>query len=691
MYSKLYLTLFCYLIFMNLASAEQGDLISYEYLDELTHEEVVQMGMNATGALTENNPDLATIIELYFMSVADQRDLDVYKVIYESVDFYDNPVQASGVLIIPKHENYICEKSFSIYGHGTMFDREAVFSRPNNWGYEFFLPVLLSAINTICAVPDYYGMGDGDGFHHHNTYKTNASSSIDLVRAGRQLCDILGVPYNDRVLPMGYSEGGTNSMGIIKMINDYGWQDEFKVRFAGCGSGAYDLSGEAYDFIINNPIYPTRQYILYLLATCENIYGNLIDEDAGESVSTYLTSPYDDLYTNNILTQNGNTGWVAPYWEDMFVPEAIEEVKQNPDHPFRVCLEKSNVYDWENPYPTYMYYCTSDEQVPPSGALKTRDVQRNYIPWFQFWQRYKILALDITLGGLIPDHGTCALPSIFLQLFFMQNNLGLSCEYTGRTSQEMKLTTTTGENIANKMVYSNSSLDLTQLMKENNLQSVEAYNLQTGNSYHSAATRTINFNENGLYLIKSVNNANEILFSWLFKMAPDYVNTSDYDPIMTNPMNQSTKIDLSLLHETVNQIAVLDKNGHEHLIINDNLDRDFVELNRTKSMQDGEYTVEIRTPQFNYPLLLKVNSLADQNEFEIYPNPVKNNLSFKMSNIQSDMIQVKVIDVQGKVMIENSLPSNEVMELNMENIAKGFYTLEITNGSEVLSKNFIKH
>ncbi|MEZ5022491.1 MAG: T9SS type A sorting domain-containing protein [Chitinophagales bacterium] len=687
---KTYLTLFFSLFFLSVVTAEQGDLISYEYLDEITHEEVVQMGMNATGALTENNPTLGTLIELYFKSIADQRDLDVYKVIYESVDFYDNPAQASGVIIIPKHENFVCEKSFSIYGHGTMFDREAVFSRPSNWGYEFFLPVLLSAINTICAVPDYYGMGDGDGFHHHNTFKTNASSTIDLVRAGRQLCDILEVPYNKRILPMGYSEGGTNSMGVIKMIKEYGWQDEFEVKFAGCGSGAYDLSGEAYEFIINNPVYPTRQYILYLLATCEDIYGNLIDEAAGESISTYLNSPYDQLYTDNILTQNGNTGWVAQYWEEMFKADAIEEVKENPDHPFRVCLENSNVYDWQNPYPTFMYYCTSDEQVPPSGALKTRDVQRDYIPWWQFWERYKIIALDITLGDLIPNHSTCALPSIFLQLFFMQNNLGLSCEYTGRVQPELKLTATSGENIANKMIYSNSALDLTTLMKENNLKNVEAYNLQTESSITSANSKSINFNENGLYLIKSVGNNGELFFSWLFKMAPDYVNTADYDPIVTNPMNQSTKIDLSLLHEKVNQIAVIDKDGHEHLVINKNLDNNLVDLERTASMIDGEYTVEIRTPKFNYPLLLKVNSAIDNKGFELYPNPVSDKLFFKIGSTTSETVNVKIIDVQGKVIWSNTLPAQETFELNVANLSKGFYSVEIDNGIEMLSKNFIK-
>jgi hypothetical protein len=688
---KYYLLLFLLLglsLHPNKSYANRGDIVSYELMDDLTSDDVVNYGMSVVGNFLPVDSEVSQILQLYFKSIIDERNLTVYKVIYETVNFDDNPVQASGVVIIPSHPNFICEKSFSLYGHGTRFDREGVFSRRNAWDSEFFLALLMSSINTICVAPDYYGMGDGDGFHHHNSYKTNATSSLDLVRAGRHLCDILGVPYNNKFLPMGYSEGGTNSMGVAKMIHTEGLQDEFNISLLGCGSGAYDLSGEAYNFITNNPFYPTRQYILYLLATCENMYGNLIDEEAGESISTYLKSPYDQLYIDNLLTQNGNVGWAPQQWATMFYPEAIQQVLSNPNHPFRVCLKNSDVYFWRNPYKTFLYYCTTDEQVPYTGALKTRDIQRAFIPWYQFWNRFKIQAIDLTLD-VIPDHSTCALPSIFVELFFMQFNLGLSCEPSGREANQLKLTSITGEMVANEVIYSDKFFNLKQLKEENDLKSIELLNLINSQRISSNDADHITLQDGGMYLVLMTRNNGEQVFNWLFKMAPDYVNTADYDPILNNPMNQSTKLDLSLLEEEIQQIAIVDRQGTEYLVINDNLDQKEFLLERTKAMKDGEYTVEVRTAEFTYPLLLKVDSKANDKAISVYPNPSNETVNINLGFIPTQNLTIRIFDVQG-ALVSQTQGNTQIIQLNVGDLGRGFYVVEIADNKQKINTNFVK-
>lgn len=671
--------------------AERGDLYSYEELAYFTYDDVVSFMQNQfSGYLDpEANPEFFDLATSFFQNLIDQRNIRVYKLIYETVDFYGNPTQASGIVLIPEHDTWTCTRSFSIYDHGTVFRRESVNSRPSNWGGEFMLTLMMASLNTICAAPDYYGLGDGPGFHHHNTYRTNVNSSIDCVRAGRNLCDILGVTYNNRLLPMGYSEGGHASMGIAKMVTEEGLQDEFQIPFVGAGSGAYDMSGEAFNFILGNPYYITPAYILYQLATCEDIYGNLVLEEEGETYSTYLTSPYDQYFEQYILSQSGNIGWVPSYWPSMFHPEKVQELVGNPNHPFRVCLGNSNVYNWRNIYPTLMYYCTTDGQVPYTGALKTRDVQRALLPWYLFWQRFKIQAINLTFGDLIPSHEACALPSIMVQLIFMYHNLGLDCEYTGRQQEVQALRTVGREFIDSRTVYSRQSLDFSPVARGKQISNVLAYNLNTGEQLTMHGESRIDITENGFYLFRITYGDQTVDYSWLMKSDPDYVPTDDYDPVVTNPMIKGTWIDLTLLPEDVRRVTVVDAAGNEIASIEDGLETGQVYLNRPEGMADGDYTVLVKTDRNNYPLELKVRSEIESSGLTTYPNPVSDIL--KISTEECDQSwEISVYDSQGaEVLRTNAQTSGCSIDLKVKGLPSGVYRLGMQSGKVTRAGSFV--
>lgn len=333
------------------ARANRGDLISYDQLRDWDANQLVDYYIpKFEGYIPpESRDSIKAVVTTLIQSLLTGKNLVTYKVIYKTIDHYGNPTQASGLVVLPDYYEKSCELPVFLYAHGTIFDRESAPSRPDRWGHESVFPYAAATFDYIAVTPDYYGMGDGPGFHHHNSAQTNASSSIDIIRAARQLAALKDIPHNGQVFLSGYSEGGHAAMGIMRMIHRENLQNEFKIVMAGCGSGAYDMSGISYNSIINDPYYPTRSYVLYLAGTCQDIYGNLINEAAGETISTYLKAPYDHLYEVHLLGQDGNMDWVPLPWTEMFQPGVIESIKDNPNHPFRVCLKNSNLYDWPNP------------------------------------------------------------------------------------------------------------------------------------------------------------------------------------------------------------------------------------------------------------------------------------------------------------------------------------------------------
>ena len=56
---------------------------------------------------------------------------------------------------------------------------------------------------------------------------------------------------------------------------DENFSSEFNVEYVAPGSGPYDIAGKEFNFIINNPYFASREYILYIIATCQGNYGNL--------------------------------------------------------------------------------------------------------------------------------------------------------------------------------------------------------------------------------------------------------------------------------------------------------------------------------------------------------------------------------------------------------------------------------
>ena len=82
---------------------------------------------------------------------------------------------------------------------------------------------------------------------------------------------------------------------------------------------------------------------------------------------------------------------------------------------------------------------------------------------------------------------------------------------------------------------------------------------------------------------------------------------------------------------------------------------------------------------------LSANEFENQNSLSIYPNPVKNNLQINLLDTSLTNSKYQILDLNGRVILEGNL-TNEISQINVENLLKGLYVLKIKN----LNKKFIK-
>lgn len=342
-------------------------------------------------------------------SVYAENEVSLYRIKYKTLDLYGNPDTASGAVLFPKNMSYCDSFPLINYNHGTVFEKLFVPSRM----HELQAGQIYASHGYVATMPDYLGMGDSRGIHPYQHAESEATATIDMIRASRELMAQQGINLNGRVFLTGYSQGGHACMATHKYIQENNLYNEFNVMRSTPQSGAYDMSDVTANFIFQNT-YDNPGYIVYLINSMQMAYGNLYD-----SVQQYYKSPYASsvegwLNGTTTLTSINNTfpDSIHLYLQD----SVLTGFQTNINHPLRYDISQSNVYAWAPTRTLRMYYCEADEQVPYQNALKALDT---------------MIARGATMvsavsGGATQNHGGCVLPS-FVNGFTFVDSVSNRC------------------------------------------------------------------------------------------------------------------------------------------------------------------------------------------------------------------------------------------------------------------------
>jgi hypothetical protein len=362
-------------------------LIDHELINQYTQQELVGLGIGNA-----------------------QYDVEVYKLTYNTIDPFGQPTIASGAVVMPLSQ--ACFHPIAAYMHGTILNREDV---PSRLSGEIIVGYYLAATGYVGVLPDYLGLGDSPGMHPYIHSASEASASVDMLRAAREFCAQQGLALNGQIFLTGYSQGGHACMATHKLIQDE-FLDEFSVTASAPCSGPYDVSGVQALVITSPDPYPAPYYLPYILLAYGYVYPGLYDDIAQVFKEPWATELPPLFMGNN---GSGPVDAIMPNVPSQILTDSIlNAYETDPDHPFRLALRDNDLYDWSPQAPVRMFYCEGDSHVS----------YQNSIVALQSFQANGAPQVNAQSAGASLDHGDCAFPALFsAKLWFDQ--LRTPCDF----------------------------------------------------------------------------------------------------------------------------------------------------------------------------------------------------------------------------------------------------------------------
>jgi hypothetical protein len=326
-------------------------------------------------------------------------DVDYYKLTYNTVDTQGEPTIASGAIAIPVTDD--CNTfPLAVYCHGTVLKQLAVPSEENTEG---LITKVFSSTGFIAVAPDYIGLGESTGVHPYVHAESQATATIDLIRAAKEFLETQEESDNGETYITGYSQGGHAAMATVKYAQDNGLSEELGISGAAPCSGPYNLSGSQASVLLSGEPYSNPGYVVYLIIGYERAYGNIYEE-----LGDIIQSPYDEDVQpffdgmQNEFTMAAANAVLPNMLDEILVDSVLTAFENNPNHPLRLALADNDNFDWAPEVPLRMYYCTGDEQVSSDNSVTALDsMQANG-------------ATDVDAINSQPNstHGECVLPAL---------------------------------------------------------------------------------------------------------------------------------------------------------------------------------------------------------------------------------------------------------------------------------------
>lgn len=346
-------------------------------------------------------------------------DVDNFKLVYYTNDAHGVPTAVSGLISVPA--NTECDEFPMIaYCHGTVASTTNV---PSYMNYAGEITQALASGGFITVGPDYLGYGESEssGLHPYYHAETEATTTIDMIDAGREFLESNVVSDNGQVLVTGYSQGGHAAMATLKYAHENNIVDPIGIIGGAPLSGAYNQSEVMGPGVIYEQYeYTYMGYVAFTTESYQMVYENLYDDP-----SDFYLSPYDELIPSWIGS-GGNTFDVPEAHDvlpgnlsDWVVDSVVTNMQTNMNHPIWHNLQDNDTHDWVPGFPLRMYYCEADDQVPYVNSTTTEEAMLAA-------GATDVQAIDVLPSG---DHGQCRTPAFSATYEFFAG-LAAMCEVT---------------------------------------------------------------------------------------------------------------------------------------------------------------------------------------------------------------------------------------------------------------------
>jgi len=196
--------------------------------------------------------------------------VDGYRVTYRTIAVTGSPTIASGLIVLPRRSARTLRTVE--FDHGTdVLRRGAPSFNPQSDGQ---LTGLVAASAGFAAVaPDYLGLGAGPGHHPFMHAASEASASLDLLRASLTIAARHGRRLDPRVFVTGFSQGGQAAMALGQVLQ-HGADPRLRLGALAPVSGTYDIAHAEIPAMFSGQIAPQSAtfYLPYVLLAWNRIY-----------------------------------------------------------------------------------------------------------------------------------------------------------------------------------------------------------------------------------------------------------------------------------------------------------------------------------------------------------------------------------------------------------------------------------
>jgi hypothetical protein len=335
---------------------------------------------------------------LYGVNLTAQYDVNWYKVVYETIDPVGGRTTASGGLFLPAQTGI--NWPLVSYSHGTITQTNQVPSVLNSLPTEdAFAGLAFASVGYACAAADLLGLGSSPGLHPYLHARSEATASVDMLRAARSFCASNSIGLNGQIFVTGYSQGGHTAMALHRELEQY-HTNEFTVTASAPMAGPYDMSGVELNDILSTRCPPNPYYSAYVLMAYQSVY--VLAPNWSNLVVAPYSSTIPPLFNGNTPGATINGAMPACNISTILWPEVASSLTNDPASPLYQALRDNDLYRWKPVAPMHLYHCSGDLDVLPANSVVATN---------NFW------ALGATQVRLIDpqpgaDHSSCAIPSL---------------------------------------------------------------------------------------------------------------------------------------------------------------------------------------------------------------------------------------------------------------------------------------
>jgi len=282
--------------------------------------------------------------------------------IYTGHDINDDPITLSGKVILPAKGKI---KNMIVVSHWTIGSNRECPSE------SFQLEGILASKGYAVVMADYIGYGvTANRIHPYMHLSSTATSVVDMALAVKPYLKAIGrEPESEEVILVGYSQGGSTTLGAMNIIQYY-YREELPIKKVFAGGGPYDMAA-TFDLAMLEDKTGIPCAIPMIVQGLNE--GEKLGLDLSEFFQPILMEHLDDWVNSKKYT----VGEINAMLNAHNVSDLMTDVGRDKSNPQTAKLYRSLMWNsiliFTPEAPLYIFHSIDDNTVPFVNATKAEE------------------------------------------------------------------------------------------------------------------------------------------------------------------------------------------------------------------------------------------------------------------------------------------------------------------------------